>query len=136
MEHLRIHSTEEVGSKAEDLVFDALQRAFPQLLVLRQVPITSWSGKRPRQTIVDLVLEDANNKRLYIEITVGSGNSHRKRRQRKTAGLAGIGQRRLTLNGDDIAQIQAAVENQDDQQLAETLRRIFSGRFNAGVFAL
>lgn len=134
MEHIAPVSNEALAMQAEELVFKSLQRAFPNFVVMRQVPIVSRSGNRVRQTVMDLVLENSAKQRLYIEITLGSAHTLHKRRQKKTARLAGIGQQRLTLDGDDLVKIQHAAEIQKDGELADTLRLIFRGRFNAKLF--
>lgn len=130
-ERLTQDMAQAIPDESERVVAQALLSAFPAWQVFYQVGLHGMSGKMPRVTNVDFQVVNEHGEDLFIEVTRGTHKTKRKRRQRKTAGLAGLGQRYAILYGPDIEYLQQAPKG-----IREAVTRVLLGKFDASQFTL
>lgn len=129
-EILTLSEAELISDEYERIFAVALLTAFPQFDLDYQYPISSMSGHRARVTVADFRLTNNRGEELFFEVTAGEKKSKRKKRQQKTASLAGLGQKYVTIFGRDIETIKLANDN-----LKASVISMLSGRYNGKFFS-
>ena len=129
-EYLTLADAELIADEYERIFAVALLTAFPHFFLNYHYPISSMSGHRTRMTVADFRLQNSRGEELFFEVTSGDKKSKRKKRQHKTASLAGLGQRYITIFGRDIEQLQ-----HPQGSLRDSIKSILSGRYNAKLFS-
>lgn len=122
-------SLHKISNDAERLFATAMMIAFPAIKIYPQVEIGAKSGNRSRATSADFKLVNGQQE-LFIEVTEGKKSTKRKRRQRKTARLAGKGEQYLVVDGEDLEQIAATPPD----RIRTVLISVLKGRYNASLF--
>lgn len=130
VELFSVYDASFIVNPSERLFATAMIIAFPHLQLFHECTVTAKSGKMLRVTRPDFQLINDQQQTLLFEVRVGNKKSFRKNRQRKTARLAGYGERYIVIAGTDLYQIKTSEEN----QVKEILLSIFVGRYNSKLF--
>lgn len=131
-EYLDLSEARQIENEHERIFAVAVLLGLPEIWLQHGCTISAKSGGMGRETVVDFVLENRHGEELYIEVTAGNKNSHRKRRQRKTVNLAGEGQNYVIVHGRDIDELR----DEDAPNLREKVIGVLRGRFNGRLFSL
>lgn len=131
-EYLDLNEARQIDNEHERIFAVAVLLGMPEMWLQHGCTIFAQSGGMERETVVDFVLENRHGEELYIEVTAGNKNSHRKRRQRKTANLAGVGENYVIVHGNDIDELR----DEEASDLRAKVVGVLRGRFNGRLFSL